>query len=164
MLINHTKIPGSNDSAVNPQRSRRARFLPASKRPWEWKLPQQQCDIAVLWPINEHTSQYIMRLTICIITPVWNYLSNPLSFSSFVSEGGEVQRTLPGSETSHRVSGLHLGERYTFMIRPLFGSISGAEVSITGQTGEVFFYGGMPLPGYPFKRTNNKACMINQPL
>ncbi|KAM3848241.1 collagen alpha-1(VII) chain [Vipera latastei] len=49
-------------------------------------------------------------------------------------EGGEVQRTLPGSETSHQVSGLHLGERYTFMIRPLFGSISGAEVSITGQT------------------------------
>ncbi|KAK9406165.1 collagen alpha-1VII chain [Crotalus adamanteus] len=49
-------------------------------------------------------------------------------------EGGEAQRTLPGSETSHRVSGLHLGERYTFMIRPMFGSISGAEVSITGQT------------------------------
>ncbi|KAM6470386.1 collagen alpha-1(VII) chain [Liasis olivaceus] len=49
-------------------------------------------------------------------------------------EEGEAQRSLPGSETSYPVSGLHLGERYTFTIRPLFGSISGAEVSVTDQT------------------------------
>ncbi|XP_058023138.1 collagen alpha-1(VII) chain isoform X1 [Ahaetulla prasina] len=45
----------------------------------------------------------------------------------------EARRTLPASETSHQVSGLRLGDRYTFMIRPLFGSISGAEVSISSQ-------------------------------
>ncbi|KAG8128134.1 hypothetical protein E2320_014986, partial [Naja naja] len=49
-------------------------------------------------------------------------------------QGGEAQRTLPASETSHQVSGLHLGKQYTFMIRPLFGRTSGAEVSISAQT------------------------------
>ncbi|XP_078241389.1 collagen alpha-1(VII) chain isoform X4 [Pogona vitticeps] len=48
-------------------------------------------------------------------------------------DGEETQRTLPGSATSYQVSGLRLGERYTFTIQPRFGSITGAEASVTEQ-------------------------------
>nr|XP_048713923.1 collagen alpha-1(VII) chain isoform X3 [Caretta caretta] len=49
-------------------------------------------------------------------------------------EGGETQRTLPGSATSHQVSGLRLGHRYLFTIRPLFGSAKGEESTLTDRT------------------------------
>nr|XP_020653718.1 collagen alpha-1(VII) chain [Pogona vitticeps] len=48
-------------------------------------------------------------------------------------DGEGTQRTLPGSATSYQVSGLRLGERYTFTIQPRFGSITGAEASVTEQ-------------------------------
>uniref|UniRef100_K7G4Y9 Collagen alpha-1(VII) chain n=1 Tax=Pelodiscus sinensis TaxID=13735 RepID=K7G4Y9_PELSI len=49
-------------------------------------------------------------------------------------EGGEMQRMLPGSATSHQVSGLRLGHRYVFTIQPLFGSTRGMESSVTDRT------------------------------
>ncbi|XP_062441893.1 collagen alpha-1(VII) chain [Rhea pennata] len=48
--------------------------------------------------------------------------------------GGEVRRTLPAAATSQRVPGLRLGRRYTFTIRPLFGSAPGAETSVSQRT------------------------------
>ncbi|KYO29739.1 collagen alpha-1(VII) chain isoform B [Alligator mississippiensis] len=47
------------------------------------------------------------------------------------TEGGEMKTTLPGSATSHQVSGLRLGGRYTFSIRPMYGSAVGAASSLT---------------------------------
>ncbi|XP_062825428.1 collagen alpha-1(VII) chain [Anolis carolinensis] len=66
-------------------------------------------------------------------TPVPGVSGYLLTWKS-LRDGRETQRTLPGSATSHQVSGLRLGERYTFTIRPLFGSVTGAEASLTDRT------------------------------
>ncbi|XP_009076240.1 PREDICTED: collagen alpha-1(VII) chain, partial [Acanthisitta chloris] len=48
--------------------------------------------------------------------------------------GGEKGRTLPSSARSQQVSGLRLGQRYSFTLRPLLGSAPGTEVSISERT------------------------------
>lgn len=55
----------------------------------------------------------------------------------WVAAGGEKGRTLPGTASSQQVSGLRLGQRYTFTLRPLLGSAPGAEVSVSERTGTV---------------------------
>lgn len=52
-----------------------------------------------------------------------------------VAAGGEKGRTLPSTASSLQVSGLRLGQRYTFTLRPLLGSAPGAETSISERTG-----------------------------
>ncbi|KAL8212551.1 UNVERIFIED_CONTAM: hypothetical protein K2H54_050547 [Gekko kuhli] len=66
-------------------------------------------------------------------TPVSRATSYLLTWESS-RDGEDAQRTLPGSATSHQVSGLRLGDRYTFTIRPMFDSITGAETSVTERT------------------------------
>ncbi|NXD66125.1 CO7A1 protein, partial [Eolophus roseicapillus] len=48
--------------------------------------------------------------------------------------GQESGRTLPGTASSQQVSGLRLGQRYTFTLRPLLGSTPGAETSVSERT------------------------------
>ncbi|KAM4654580.1 collagen alpha-1(VII) chain [Amazona ochrocephala] len=48
--------------------------------------------------------------------------------------GRESGRTLPGTASSQQVSGLRLGQRYTFTLRPLLGSTPGAETSVSERT------------------------------
>ncbi|XP_065543694.1 collagen alpha-1(VII) chain [Lathamus discolor] len=48
--------------------------------------------------------------------------------------GRESGRTLPGTASSQQVSGLRLGQRYTFTLRPLRGSTPGAETSVSERT------------------------------
>lgn len=55
--------------------------------------------------------------------------------SPWVAAGGEAQRALPGTASSQQVSGLRLGQRYTFTIRPLLGSAPGAETSVSERPG-----------------------------
>ncbi|XP_062977415.1 collagen alpha-1(VII) chain [Elgaria multicarinata webbii] len=66
-------------------------------------------------------------------TPVPGASGYLLTWKS-LRDGEAAQRTLLGSATSHQVSGLRPGERYTFTIRPLFGSVTGAEASVTGTS------------------------------
>lgn len=55
----------------------------------------------------------------------------------WVAAGGEKGRTLPSTASSQQVSGLHLGQRYTFTLHPLLGSGLGAEASVSERTGTV---------------------------
>lgn len=55
----------------------------------------------------------------------------------WVAAGGERGQTLPSTASSQQVSGLRLGQRYTFTLRPLLGSAPGAEVSVSERTGTV---------------------------
>ncbi|XP_053155536.1 collagen alpha-1(VII) chain isoform X2 [Hemicordylus capensis] len=66
-------------------------------------------------------------------TPVPGATSYLLTWKS-PRDGEDAQRTLPALATSYKVSGLRLGERYTFIIQPLFGSTKGAEASVTDRT------------------------------
>ncbi|KAL2299817.1 hypothetical protein Nmel_012667 [Mimus melanotis] len=52
----------------------------------------------------------------------------------WVAAGGERGQTLPSTASSQQVSGLRLGQRYTFTLRPLLGSTPGTEVSISERT------------------------------
>ncbi|KAI1234455.1 Collagen alpha-1(VII) chain, partial [Lamprotornis superbus] len=52
----------------------------------------------------------------------------------WVAAGGERGQTLPSTASSQQVSGLRLGQHYTFTLRPLLGSTPGAEVSISERT------------------------------
>lgn len=53
----------------------------------------------------------------------------------WMAAGGERGQTLPSTASSQQVSGLRLGQRYTFTLRPLLGSAPGAEVSVSERTG-----------------------------
>lgn len=57
--------------------------------------------------------------------------------SLWPAAGGEARRTLPGTASSQQVSGLRLGQRYTFTIRPLLGSSPGAETSVSERPGTI---------------------------
>ncbi|NXG56027.1 CO7A1 protein, partial [Hemiprocne comata] len=48
--------------------------------------------------------------------------------------GGETGRTLPGAASALQVSGLRLGQRYTFTLRPVLGSTPAAETSVSERT------------------------------
>ncbi|NXY20585.1 CO7A1 protein, partial [Atrichornis clamosus] len=52
----------------------------------------------------------------------------------WVAAGGEKGRTLPSTASSQQVSGLRLGQQYTFTLRPLLGSAPGAEASVRERT------------------------------
>ncbi|NWV63250.1 CO7A1 protein, partial [Malurus elegans] len=69
-------------------------------------------------------------------TPVPGASGYILSWSPPAGEttGGEKGRTLPSTASSQQVSGLRLGQRYTFTLRPLLGSAPGAEVSVSERT------------------------------
>lgn len=62
--------------------------------------------------------------------------------SPWPAAGGEARRTLPGTASSQQVSGLRLGQRYTFTIRPLLGSSPGAETSVSERPGTAGCRGG----------------------
>ncbi|NWH76187.1 CO7A1 protein, partial [Piaya cayana] len=49
----------------------------------------------------------------------------------WMTAGGETGQTLPSAASSYQVSGLRLGQRYTFTLRPVLGSAPGAESSIS---------------------------------
>ncbi|XP_051483825.1 collagen alpha-1(VII) chain [Apus apus] len=66
-------------------------------------------------------------------TPVPGVSSYVLSWSP-PAAGGETGRTVPGAASSLQVSGLRLGQRYTFTLRPLLGSTPGAETSVSERT------------------------------
>ncbi|KAJ7406919.1 hypothetical protein WISP_130785 [Willisornis vidua] len=66
-------------------------------------------------------------------TPVPGTSGYILSWSP-PAAGGEKARTLPSAASSQQVSGLRLGQRYTFSLRPLLGSAPGAEASISERT------------------------------
>ncbi|TRZ13503.1 hypothetical protein HGM15179_013603 [Zosterops borbonicus] len=66
-------------------------------------------------------------------TPVPGASGYVLSWSP-PAAGGEKGRTLPSTASSQQVSGLHLGQRYTFTLRPLLGSGLGAEASVSERT------------------------------
>nr|XP_041574710.1 collagen alpha-1(VII) chain isoform X10 [Taeniopygia guttata] len=66
-------------------------------------------------------------------TPVPGASGYVLSWSP-PAAGGEKGRTLPSTASSQQVSGLRLGQRYTFTLRPLLGSAPGAEVSVSERT------------------------------
>ncbi|NWX28551.1 CO7A1 protein, partial [Notiomystis cincta] len=62
-------------------------------------------------------------------TGLMNLLTVP-----WLAAGGEKGQTLPSTASSQQVSGLRLGQRYTFTLRPLLGSAPGAEVSVSERT------------------------------
>lgn len=64
-------------------------------------------------------------------------LTGPHNSVSWVAAGGETRRTVPGTASSQQVSGLRLGQSYTFTLRPLLGSVPGAETSVSERTGAV---------------------------
>ncbi|RLV99448.1 hypothetical protein DV515_00009730 [Chloebia gouldiae] len=66
-------------------------------------------------------------------TPVPGASGYILSWSP-PAAGGEKGQTLPSTASSQQVSGLRLGQRYTFTLRPLLGSAPGAEVSVSERT------------------------------
>ncbi|KAF4799411.1 hypothetical protein TURU_054803 [Turdus rufiventris] len=66
-------------------------------------------------------------------TPVPGASGYVLSWSP-PAAGGERGQTLPSTASSQQVSGLRLGQRYTFTLRPLLGSAPGAEVSVSERT------------------------------
>ncbi|RMC00145.1 hypothetical protein DUI87_23556 [Hirundo rustica rustica] len=69
-------------------------------------------------------------------TPVHGASGYVLSWSPPGGEttGGEKERTLPSTVSSQQVSGLRLGQHYTFTLRPLLGSAPGAEVFVSERT------------------------------
>lgn len=66
-------------------------------------------------------------------TPVPGASSYVLSWTP-PAAGGETGQTLPGAASSQQVSGLRLGQRYTFTLRPVLGSTPGAETSVSERT------------------------------
>ncbi|KAK2534726.1 Col7a1 [Columba livia] len=66
-------------------------------------------------------------------TPIPGASSYVLSWTP-PAAGGETGRTLPGTASSQQVTGLRLGQRYTFTLRPLLGTTPGAETSVSERT------------------------------
>ncbi|XP_038627650.1 collagen alpha-1(VII) chain [Tachyglossus aculeatus] len=65
-------------------------------------------------------------------TPVPGATSYILAWRPLPGQEGEgAQRTLPPSANSQKVSGLELGQQYSFSLIPIFGSIQGPVTSVT---------------------------------
>ncbi|NXC79092.1 CO7A1 protein, partial [Cercotrichas coryphoeus] len=102
---------------------------------------------AITTPPSHITSLRVMEVQRDSVTLTWTPVPGAsgyiLSWSPPAGEmsgwpqdgaGGERGQTLPSTASSQQVSGLRLGQRYTFTLRPLLGSAPGAEVSVTERT------------------------------